>query len=314
MASYGGMESGGGIGVLCKNGPNETLQLLDIWEAENVYQFGTPKDHGSIDRNVTQWEREWTEAQGGIYDPHLYDIKKQVTRIFVPVSIISLTNDFSTWRALPVNCQYIQIAKFIDPPNGTKLEDLWDKSKIQIVMSLYRKLDNVNKAALLLHEFNYFGIRFQANGRALPFGSDDARIWVAAEATGNSKLVAPMAPASTVCNFTIDGSNEFIHHFYAQNEFNYDGIRGVRFYFAWINGYVLPLKATFFVPGLSEADLQSGFLSAPIDINVSYDVKFPNVTLQLFKIRLQRSGDSKKPLKLIPLDSNNNMIVNGECR
>jgi hypothetical protein len=308
-----GKEGGGGVGVLCKTGIHETLQLLDMWEAENTYNFGRPKDHGSVDKNLTEWNRQWSEAQGYTYDPDLFDVQKLVTGIFVPVLELSLSNDFSKWQTLPANCKYVQIAKFIDPPPHTKPEEVWTKSQLQVVRSFYQKLDNVNKAALLQHEFNYFAVRMFSNYQPLRSGSDEARVLVAAQTTENSSLVAPLLFDRLICDFASNVPGDgFIHHFYAREE-SYAGVQGVRFSFQWINGYVLPLKATAFVPGLTEADLLSGTLSSPIDLTVGFDFQVPRVTLRSFKIRVENSGDPSLPLKIISMDLSGNIVSNGKC-
>lgn len=303
--------SGGGIGVLCQYPHSDNLTLLDLYEAKNVYKFGNPLSYGTISQTLEHWNREWDEANSSVYEPEFNDIENLVSGIFHSVPSLPLHHDFTEWQALPDNCTYVQIAKFIDPPKGTKIEDLWTRSKLEIVLSLYNKLDDINKAALLQHEFTYFGARFSSASQFLPWGSDDVRVVVAAMSTGKSSQITYKIPNFS-CSFGTGAEGNFIHHFYAK-EIVLNRIKGVELTFQWLNNFIFLFKASKFIPGLTLNILKTGDLINPIELEVSYDLQIPTVNFHKFKIRLEKSGDPLFPLRIVPLNFQTDSITNGSC-
>jgi hypothetical protein len=310
--SIGGNSGGGGVGVACGFGENMKVTLLDVYESEHVYKFGQPQLLGSLSQKIITLEARFAIAQGGQPDPDFWRIEENITGLFTPVAALELSKDFTKWATLEPDCRYVQIAKFIDPPQGSPVDDLWKLSKIHIVMDLYNRLDDVGKAGLIFHEYVYMAVRWHSAYQYYQ-GSDDARVLLAALMTDKQDLVLPRYPLGSfgLCQFSEFENNfgrpESLSSFSIQEEKN-----GVRFYFTSINGYLLVLRSTLFVQGLTLAQLKSGQLASPLEFNIQSDVQLPDVELHTYKIRLEKSGEEKRPLRVVP-QSENGMIANGSC-
>ncbi len=297
----GGASGGGGVGVLCHTDNGTELSTLDVYEAEYVYKFGKPFNFGSVSKNIVEWESRSLIANGIEPNPSVLEIEKNILGTFIPVKKLELTNDF-TKRPLKVGCEYIQIAKYIDPPINTRPEDIWKFSKIEIVIDLYDKLDEVSKAALIVHEHWYFVNRWTSFSQNLAYGSDEIRILNAAIMTNKHHLVIParlkFAKGSMFCQFDPhDRSSVESYKYWTKldaREEIFNGVQGIRFYAGITNGYLPLIRTTAFVPGLSVQQLLNGDIENPIDLELKADIELPSVITKSYKIRLEKSRKDYK--------------------
>lgn len=151
----GGMEGGGGKGVLC--GTN--LRVLDIYEAEEVYHLKPVQKYSTIQDNVFHYgdplARYWSIGSKEANDPKLPQefmsaLQEDVLDIFSDIqtgTTLPTTND-ATLPKLPPDCSVVQIAVYSDKAGRIYRDrNLWDK------------LDAYNQTALILHEIYYHAAR-----------------------------------------------------------------------------------------------------------------------------------------------------------
>ena len=144
-ANAGGQDSGGGDAAVCRgNDGEETVEVLDIFEAKNRYRYQL--------RSFTQ-----TDVRSILLDAWYFPLPalERVDEFKAPLdshNLIMLESvpeiDDQGEVALPIGCVLHQLA-------------VWDDKddKVYVNRNLWNRLDPLNQAALLLHEVSWKGER-----------------------------------------------------------------------------------------------------------------------------------------------------------
>jgi hypothetical protein len=156
FASAGGVDGGGGIGVACNTRSGTHLELLDLYESQNIYHNELTDKESSLQQEVLKSFTRLLSLDDNPYtQPYTPDqnfVNHVLTTFnsmidFIPQnSNLPFTND-ATLPILKPGCQFVQIAIYKS------------NQRIQLNKSLWDLLDNKNKAALILHESIYYGQR-----------------------------------------------------------------------------------------------------------------------------------------------------------
>lgn len=159
LAFGGGWTSGGGIGVMCQELGNSSVQILDLYEGLRVWNLKPLPNIQPVEKEIQDAVFRWLYAQSFptidfIKNPvyinawKIQQTKKILENFNQSVfwikngQPIPPTND-ATKPTLPNSCKFIQIASL--KPTGQILVDY----------GFWSLLDNRNKAALILHETFY---------------------------------------------------------------------------------------------------------------------------------------------------------------
>lgn len=168
-AFAGAVSGGGGKAVVCRNpdGSIRSAEALDLWEARVIYNREIIRSERTVAELVEEGiERlkfsylpgigPWSEdgknvierldlATKGLRGASPALEKAQVQRL----SGVTLTNSADSFElARPSECQVEQVVQAVDRP-----------SRFLINQEIYEALDNVNQAALILHEGLYSVLR-----------------------------------------------------------------------------------------------------------------------------------------------------------
>lgn len=161
-AYAGGVSGGGGKGVVCRGaeGNVKSVELLDLWEAQNI----TGEEIPVTDESVVDQVRSKIPMLRNIYNERKWSSNEQLEQTlrreaelfmagynvrYMKGIKLSLTQD-SFEQIVPSNCEVEQIAIY----NNTTTS-----SVIFINADLYEKMNATNKAALALHEVVYAHLR-----------------------------------------------------------------------------------------------------------------------------------------------------------
>jgi hypothetical protein len=245
-AFRGGMESGGGKGVLC----GTHLRVLDLYEIEAVHGGVVSKKYKDLDSNLAVYGTDLAVYRNDSYIDPLDSTVRQSVLTFIKNEIfpkfsdipvgnqLPLTSD-ATLPQLPMGCQVLQIAIYANDGMIYRDRHLWDMLDIQ------------NQAALILHE----GIYHEAKKQGAQT-SDQTRLIVGLAFT--EKLPEPMlkpiwsAAAPRVwCGTDKTSPTQF--EFFAINE-SRSGQQGIGIYFINFQGALPMERFSAFVPQMSTYD------------------------------------------------------------
>ncbi len=156
FAGQGGMGSGGGGAVVCRDDAGKILsaEVLDLYEGKETYHLKIKEEIGSLEQEYLRFNRTMNIVSGFGMPPAqsvLDNVKKTMDKFnYLPVDLrLELTNDFGALDfTLKPNCKIEQLAIYHD-----------DKERIDIDSEIWDTLDNTNKAALLAHELIYKSYR-----------------------------------------------------------------------------------------------------------------------------------------------------------
>lgn len=153
--SHGGvLNGGGGKGVHCDTGVTDTLSVLDLYEATNIFGLKEEPRKGDLRAEMTFalirlneiWQKPESNPAEGFTDEAVDRLMNEIffsKVIFIPEgSRLPVTNDASI-PVLPNACKPVQVA-------------LYNNLGIQIDREYWEKLDDRNRAAIILHEALYF--------------------------------------------------------------------------------------------------------------------------------------------------------------
>lgn len=264
--SHGGINGGGGIGVLCPSG----LRVLDLYEAEEVHGLSVPSRFASLDEALgafgvalVRHQAADTPAALEYWTPE--KIAEQTRReivdrfAFLPAGErLAFTGD-ATLPKLAPGCRFVQIARF----EGAKS---WDRI-VQVDREYWSRLDFANQAALAYHEWIYWeakrgGARTSDETRLMlgrvfagvageplfaPVYAAPERIWCGAGGGSGARPAAPGAPPQPVFDL------------YAIDETR-DGVRGLGIYFLQFNGLYRLSRTSAFFPGATLAQMAASRL------------------------------------------------------
>jgi hypothetical protein len=144
LSAFAGGVGNGGVSVVCRNldGTINSAQVLDIYEGE--VRFGRKYDNDlSADTKVELAQLKLTK-----YSRLLEDFQEELSKVKAIMTFIPKGN-----RLVPTNDAFPQIVKV-----GCDFEQLanyTDDGELLVSQEIYNELDEVNKAALLVHETVY---------------------------------------------------------------------------------------------------------------------------------------------------------------
>ena len=156
FAGQGGMGSGGGGSVVCRDNAGKilTAEVLDLYEGRETYKLEMRKEIGSLRQEYLRFNRTMNLVSGLSMPPEelvLETIDKTMDKFnYLPHGLkLELTNDFGEIDfELKPNCKIEQLAVYHDK-----------QERIDIDTEIWNKLNNINKAALLAHELIYKSYR-----------------------------------------------------------------------------------------------------------------------------------------------------------
>lgn len=153
LLSFAGEKGNGGYAIVCRDNSGEitSAELLDIYEGRVLY-----KRSYAVDMNSTSELIEVAKSRIGDYGSFLNKLNKELSLINQNLIFIPNGNELEpTDDAFPPikkkGCQFEQLA------NYTNI------GEVLVSQEIYDNLDNVNKAALFIHEAVY-AIRRKAVG------------------------------------------------------------------------------------------------------------------------------------------------------
>lgn len=161
MSIVGTKDGGGGKGVLC----GDKLQLLDLYEAENVYHLPIAPAAPDLDGNLRDFGSQlalyFEDNPRDLNDPHYAEevaanLRQEITGQLQDIpegTRLPPTQDASV-PPLPPGCSIVQIATNTD--KGATLQGNYYRDR-----RLWNKLSPLDQAALVLHEDIYFEAREQ---------------------------------------------------------------------------------------------------------------------------------------------------------
>jgi hypothetical protein len=255
LAFAGGMEGGGGKGILCQSASGLSVRTLDLWEAENILGFKPIGNPINLDQNLENFGLAlWKHRAVRPADFMRPDMPTQIRHLlegtiirsfsFIPKGQrLPLTSD-ATIPPLPPKCEVVQIAIY-KPDNSIQVDrEYWDR------------LDAQEKAALVLHEYIYHQAR---NSGSLD--SNESRHVVALIFTGNNPepMFSPLWSANQylTCHAEEPQGDHAIptYQMYAVDETR-NGVDGVALYFGELNGVTFSTRTSAFFSELKTQQLK----------------------------------------------------------
>lgn len=247
--SLGGVDGGGGIGVQC----GDKVSTLDLYEARNK-GFHLQAGSSSLDQNLKTFGMKlslhFARGPSGFPYPSppdspafgeimMTELKKDIVSKFQDIPAGTKLDHVydATLPVLPASCQFVQIAFYDDVAN-----------KIYRDSEYWSKMDSLEQAALILHEFIYR--RARRNGA---MNSDETRKLIGRFFSDQSTepLVSPIwnVKRKLWCGFgRLDKKSE-IFDFYGIEETENKKI-GTAFYFIVFKGVALTSRVRAFFPGI----------------------------------------------------------------
>ena len=148
----GPISSGGGMAVICEQGEERKVQLLDYFEAEFIYgKKHVARASGDLSEDYRRLVRQTYSLQGvdenidRLLDDSSRNLKELLRVVeWVNSEDLPFLNDQGKTIDIPKGCELKQLAIFYDAQGVLKIaKDYWEE------------LDSMNQAALLLHEIFY---------------------------------------------------------------------------------------------------------------------------------------------------------------
>ena len=246
-AHAGGLSDGGGKGVLC----NDRLSTLDLFEAR---QRGLPilRGEGNFEEDLVRFgtevfkhfNRENLGKNGKPAGEMVREVlhKTVISRFrAIPAGERLPSTSDATLPQLPSGCSVVQIATYRG--DGTILLDV----------EYWRKLDSVERAALVVHEYIYH--RARTSGSTT---SDETRLVLGLIFSGKNPvpLFKPVWTAERVawCLAGSSGTAAENFEFYVTDETD-QGKNGIGIYFRRFKNVYVTAATWAFVPGVQIKDL-----------------------------------------------------------
>jgi len=162
--SWAGDVGNGGMSVVCRNtdGSITSAELLDIYEGRELYQRTYADDLLSVETRIQLMLLNLVKK------PEAIDkFQAELSTIYANAVFVGNENELElTNDALPIirkkGCKLEQVANYTD--NG----------EIFISQEIYEEFDNLNKAALYVHE-SFYSLYRKFNKKMLPMNSRDSR-------------------------------------------------------------------------------------------------------------------------------------------
>ncbi len=241
--SNGGVDGGGGKGVLC----DSKIMTLDLYEAINS-GVQLNQDFGDLADNLKYYGIETAKYQSEsldfFNDPKIANeilnhIQKTIIDKFKDIpqgQRLQLTHDTNT-TPLPANCKMIQIAIYAN--NGIIYRDA----------DYWSRLSKLDQAALIIHETMYERAR-----RYGAINSDESRKAIGFIFSKNNSeyLLSPIwkNPKKFWCGAGIENSKQEIFEIYGAEEVQ-DNIQGIKLYFLGFKSTYVTLRTSAFLPNIT---------------------------------------------------------------
>ncbi len=160
----GVINGGGGKGVLCNKDGTQTVELLDLYEAREIYEIHDQKNFDTLDQGIDFLAYEmakkfWTPITVLPYVSK-ENVKKTLKHFIEDIKFIEggkrlkLTDD-SYDPLLDENCKVVQLALF------------YDESKLLVDKGYWDLLSPTGKTALVAHELFYLLDRANNNNNSM---------------------------------------------------------------------------------------------------------------------------------------------------
>ena len=245
VESYsGGVDGGGGIGILCEN----DLVTLDLYEAR-LNGLSPAESSKNLEEYLKQFgvemARHFSEQVINLNDEIAVSnliYKEMNDSILLKFKDIpkgrrlNLTND-ATLPQLPQKCEPVQIAVYAK--DGTIYRD----------SEYWSKLNPIEQAALVIHEWVYF--RARSNGS---LNSDETRKVIGLIFSGNNpEPIFEKIWSSNLkfwCGAGIEGTDQEVFEIIGVEDIQ-QGISGLSLYFKVFKGFFQFSRTTAFLPGVS---------------------------------------------------------------
>jgi hypothetical protein len=170
LATKGGMHGGGGKGVVCRNtdGSIKSVELLDLWEAREIYGREIIYSNEPVEKQV----EDALSRASGILPAYTFASIVSFDRLLKIYTLIALKNKYPKYF---IEKEDIQIQESNDSferirpseTTGCKVEQIAfvddipanDAKRVYLQKKYFDKMNNTNKAALNLHESIYASLR-----------------------------------------------------------------------------------------------------------------------------------------------------------
>jgi hypothetical protein len=143
----GGVDGGGGKGVVCRNDQNQIIkaEVLDIYEGRVQYGHRIPSSSSQVMSQADEAIRSISSGRNKVFQDSVLKMAHFINlrKIILPDGTGLEDIDDSHHVIVPKGCKIEQLANF------TK------QNQILIDGEIWKNLDNTNKAALLVHEALY---------------------------------------------------------------------------------------------------------------------------------------------------------------
>ena len=264
LTSYaveGGVDGGGGKGVLC----GTQLTTLDLYEAQQRGEI-ISSDGSNLDENLNIFgfkmleyisDSPFDESSRSEMTLLVYnELQTNIMQKFIDIPSnkrLKPTND-ATLPALETNCAFVQIAIYSND------------GKIYRDLNYWNQLSALGQASLMIHEWVYY--RARLNGGVLT--SDESRKAVG-NIFSNSNLEPILAPIWNDHHKLGCGAGGAEH----QEIFDFEvidelksGVSGLGIYFVVFKNVMVTLRTSAFLPGLTKNDfLTSNFSPLTLTAN-----------------------------------------------
>lgn len=142
----GGMSGGGGQSVVCRDqqGQIQTAEVLDLFEGRELFGLSYVSFGSSVDEIISKVKLDNRDSMSQP-EIHLFPLIERVQKItrFTGNNVILKPIDDAAEVVTPANCDVEQVASYVDDNLLLINKEIWDH------------FDNINKAALILHEAVY---------------------------------------------------------------------------------------------------------------------------------------------------------------
>lgn len=243
-ALTGGVDGGGGKGVLCDN----QVSTLDLYEARKMGRAPLNISN-DLEENLKffglEIAKHFVESTEEISTPQyplimLHELKLSIMNKFKTIpsgTHLPETKD-ATLSNLPTGCKMIQIAIFDDKHDS-----------IYIDSEYWNKMPAIEQAGLIIHEWIY--------KRARSYGSrnsDETRKVIGQIFSGNNPepILSPLwnATKKIECSAGIEGTHHETFEYFGIEEVQ-NNLKGVVLYFRIFKGVTLTSRLSAFIPGIT---------------------------------------------------------------
>ncbi len=154
--SGGVINGGGGKGVLCKKNGSQTLEVLDLYEARNLFKLKM-KNFGSTENEAIQnlgtvLGKHFYSPDSGNPEESIKVMRESIETTFQMLSFVEKETTLKDTKdsfepSVEQGCEIVQIAVF------------YNEGSLLVNRSLWEQLDWTNKMALYAHEWMYYRAR-----------------------------------------------------------------------------------------------------------------------------------------------------------